>query len=121
MVRFFLRVPVATGEVDVDWSGQLVAFGVNVTLNDVGFSTANLPHQSQFFFVDDNVIVGPLFLVDLLHVVSHVSFSVVGIIAGGAVVGFQFAVHEQVVQKLHPTVEHFWTMQAFQSELLVEL
>ena len=66
--------------------GQFVALQVNISLNDVGFPAANLPHQSQLFLVDGNVSVGPLFLVDFLDVVSHVALPVVGVVAGGAVI-----------------------------------
>ena len=100
--------------------GQFVALQVNISLNDVGFPTANLPHQSQFLLVDGNVSVGPLFLVDLLDVVSHVALPVVGVVADGAVIWLQPAVHEQVIEQLDTPVEHFGTVQALQSELLVE-
>ena len=66
--------------------GQFVALQVNISLNDVGFPAANLPHQSQFLLVNGNVSVGPLFLVDFLDVVGHVALPVVGVVAGGAVI-----------------------------------
>ena len=97
----------------MEWPGQLVAFHVSVPLDDVCLSATDLPHQGQLFFVNGNVGIGPLFLVYFLHMVSHVALAVVCIVAGGTMVWFQFAMHEKVVQKLHPAVEHFWTVDAF--------
>ena len=93
-----------------------------VALYEVGLSFANFSHQFELFHVgvDIGVKVGGLF-VDFLDVVGDVAFSVIAVVADGALERFELGVHKKVVEKLDAAVKQLVTVQAFEGHLPVEV
>ena len=58
---------------------------------------------------------------DFLDVVCDVAFSVIAVVADGALERFELGVHKEVVEKLDAAVKQLVTVQAFEGQLPVEV
>ena len=96
-------------------------FCIHLIHDNVGFFFDNVHHAGLQLFVHVDVVLSPLFLMNLVYMPAHVPFAVVVVTTNGALVRFDPGIYVEleVPHQVYALVKHFVTMQALQVKVFV--